>query len=104
MRQLIFVLFLMAAMPALLTAQTPNPPARTTSTANDDRRAQGYVFVGPGAIPTSSGTFLNFGGGGEGFIKGGLSVGGEVGGYTPVPQGCPFCQRRLYVVLSFGRG
>jgi hypothetical protein len=86
MRQLIFVLFLMAAMPALLVAQTPNPPAKTTSTVNDDRRMQGYVFAGPGASSRGSETLLNFGGGGEGFIKGGLSVGAEVGGIAPSGQ------------------
>lgn len=83
MRQLIFVLFLLAAMSGVLAAQTPTPPAKSTNTANDDRRAQGYVFFGPGATSGSSTTWLNFGGGGEGFVKGGFAVGGEIGGFTP---------------------
>lgn len=83
MRQLIFVLFLLTAMSALLAAQTPAPPAKSANTTNNERRVQGYVFFGPGATSGSSTTWANFGGGGEGFVKGGLSVGAELGGFTP---------------------
>ncbi len=89
MRTLISILFLLMAMsvvPGLsnsAAAQTPVPPAKQASAANIDRRAQGYVFFGPGATSGSSTTWVNFGGGGEGFVKGGLSVGGEVAGFTP---------------------
>jgi len=83
MRQLIFVPFLLVAMSGLVAAQTPVPPAKSTNTTNDERRVQGYVFFGPGATSGSSTTWVNFGGGGEGFVKGGLSVGGEIGGFTP---------------------
>ena len=64
----------LVVMPGLLAAQT------TSTQTNDDRRALGYVFAGPGATSGSSTTWLNFGGGGAGFVKGGLSVGGEIGG------------------------
>src|SRR5690349_12976119 len=77
MRSLIFAALLLAAVPGLVAAQT------ASSQANDDRRALGYVFVGPGATSGSSTTWLNFGGGGAGFVKGGLSVGAEIGGFTP---------------------
>src|SRR5215210_5711189 len=86
MRQLIFALFLLTAMSSALLAQTPTPPAKSTTTTNDDRRAQGYVFAGPGASSRSSETMLNFGGGGEGFIKGGLSAGAEIGGIGPADR------------------
>lgn len=83
MRQLIFALFLLAVIPIALNAQTPNPPAVVTAQPGNEKRVQGFVFVGPGATSGDSTTFLNFGGGGEGFLKGGLSVSGEVGGFTP---------------------
>lgn len=92
MRQLIFVLFLLAAMTSLGVAQTDTRQSLSTPIASvpqpaqsgAERRAMGYVFVGPGALlPGNSTTFLNFGGGGEGLIKGGFSVGAEIGGYTP---------------------
>ena len=86
MRQLIFALFLVTAMAGALLAQTPAPPARsanTTGTTYDEHRAQGHVFFGPGATSGSSTTWLNFGGGGEGFVKGGFAVGAEIGGFTP---------------------
>jgi hypothetical protein len=88
MRYLIFALFLLAFMPSIGSAQTDTRQSLSTPPvsvqAGNDHRAIGYVFVGPGALlPGNSTTFLNFGGGGEGLIKGGFSVGGEVGGFVP---------------------
>ena len=89
MRSLISILFLLVTtsvvpgLSNLVAAQTPVPPAKSSSAAYDNRRAQGYVFFGPGATSGSSTTWVNFGGGGEGFVKGGLSVGGEISGYSP---------------------
>lgn len=83
MRTLIFALILTTAMAGVIVAQTPTPPIQSTNAANENRRAQGYVFFGPGVTSGSSTTFVNFGGGGEAFIKGGLSAGGDIGGYTP---------------------
>lgn len=88
MRQLIFALFLLTAMTGPGVAQTDSRQSLSAQPASvqsgNDRRAMGYVFVGPGALlPGNSTTFLNFGGGGEGLIKGGFSAGGEIGGFVP---------------------
>lgn len=91
MRQLIFALLVLAATPGLLAAQTDSTqassaksPAKSSSgQSTTDRQAYGYVFFAPGVVSGSSNTFLNFGGGGEGLIKGGLSLGGEISGFTP---------------------
>lgn len=83
MRHLIIALFWLTLAPLALAAQTPNPPAIVTNQSGGEKRAQGFVFFGPGATSGSSSTFVNFGGGGEGFLKGGLSVSGEIAGYTP---------------------
>lgn len=83
MRTLIFALILTAGLACVIAAQTPTPPTQPTNAASESNRAQGFVFFGPGVTSGSSTTFVNFGGGGEAFIKGGLGVGGEVGGYTP---------------------
>lgn len=92
MRQLIFTLFLLAATPGLLVAQSDSTqpatsqasPAQQSSTSSgSDRRAHGYVFVAPGVVsPGSTGT-LHIGGGGEGLVKGGFSVGAEIGALAP---------------------
>ena len=83
------LLVAMMAVPAIanrVAAQTPAPAAKSSSPAGENRQVQGYVFFGPGATSGSSTTWVNFGGGGEGFVKGGLSVGGEIAGYTPASR------------------
>lgn len=79
MRKLIFALFVLAAMPALMLAQ----PATNSSS---EHRGYGYVFAAPGGIVSTDGSIgtMHFGVGGEGLIKGGFGVGGEIGGLTPV--------------------
>lgn len=87
--KLIFSLLLMAGMPVLLFAQNNSAPASSNSTSTQsgtNHRGYGYVFIAPGGIvsPDGSAATLHFGGGGEGLIKGGFGVGGEIGGLTYV--------------------
>ncbi|MBS1789357.1 MAG: hypothetical protein JST85_16650 [Acidobacteria bacterium] len=88
MRNLIFALFLLAAMPGVMFAQnnsTSSSSAKSSARSGSDHRGYGYIFVAPGiATDTDFGTAtLHFGGGGEGLIKGGFGVGGEIGGLAP---------------------
>ncbi len=92
MRKIISSLFLLAAMPVLIVAQTDSPQpssaasatSTTTSQPNKEYKAHGYVFVAPGVVTSGSTGTLHFGGGGEGLIKGGFGVGAEIGGLAPV--------------------
>ena len=88
MRQVLFALFLLFALTGVGAAQTASTAAASPATqSGKEQRPFGYVFFGPGAVlPGESTTFLNFGGGGEGFVKGGLSLGAEIGGYVPARQ------------------
>ncbi len=93
MRTLIISLFLLAAMPGLIAAQTDSAPptssvatsTTTPSQSNKEYRAHGYVFVAPGVIASPGGATgtLHFGGGGEGLVYKGLGVGAEIGGLAP---------------------
>lgn len=101
MRKLIFVLFVLATMPALMLAQSDSTPASSPQTSSQpssqlakkssansasDHRGYGYVFAAPGGIVSTDGGTgtMHFGVGAEGLIKGGFGVGGEIGGLTPV--------------------
>jgi hypothetical protein len=101
MRKLIFSLFLVAGIPALILAQSDSAPAslpqpspqpqaqsstKLSTNSGNAHRAYGYVFAAPGGIVGSDGGTgtLHFGVGGEGLIKGGFGVGGEIGGLAPV--------------------
>ncbi|HMV86088.1 MAG TPA: hypothetical protein PLD20_27885 [Blastocatellia bacterium] len=93
MRQLLLAAVLLFALAGVGIAQTDSTQSLSASSvlpvtqSGKERKALGYVFFGPGAVlPGESSTFLNFGGGGEGFVKGGLSVGAEIGGYVPAKQ------------------
>lgn len=73
-KQILTLLFLMIATGFAL-AQTPQPPKK-------EYIAQGYVYAGPGAFSTDSDALIHYGGGGEGFLKGGLAAGIEFGGFS----------------------
>jgi hypothetical protein len=87
MRQLIFAIFLVAVLPGMLAAQSystqPAVAAAPSAQAGSDRPVNGYVFVGPGVSSGNSITFLNYGIGAEGRIKGGFGVAGEIEGFAP---------------------
>ncbi len=84
MKNLVYVLFLLVAMSAVTFAQQSNSSQSSGSGSN--RRGYGYVFAAPGVVTDGdygTGT-LHFGVGGEGLIKGGFGVGGEIGGLAPM--------------------
>jgi hypothetical protein len=69
--RLVWLFFLIAFLPSLSLAQ-----------ASQDYRGQGYVFAGPSYSSYYSSALINAGGGGEGFVHKGMSVGGEIGGFV----------------------
>src|SRR5262245_5102157 len=75
MRKMILLTLFVSLVPCFALAQTPQPPSR-------EHRGHGYVFVGPGAFTNESVTFLHYGGGLEGLMKGGLGVGIELAGFN----------------------
>ncbi|MFN0083965.1 MAG: hypothetical protein ACKVX9_01120 [Blastocatellia bacterium] len=75
MKKLIVTMTLLLLSTGLALAQTPRPPQK-------EYMGQGYVYIGPGAFTTDSDALLHFGGGGEGFLKGGLAAGVEFGGFS----------------------
>ena len=88
--KLIFSLLLLAAMPSVLFAQnnsTSTSSSPTSIQSKPGHRGYGYVFAAPGVAVNDGGggtATLHFGIGGEGLIKGGFGVGGEIGGLAPV--------------------
>lgn len=88
MRKLISILFLLAAMSIAAFAQGDSSPAPSAQPAKSksDHRGYGYVFAAPGVSANEYGSTatMQFGVGGEGLIKGGFGVGGEIGGLAPV--------------------
>lgn len=98
MRKLFFAISLLTAMPGLMLAQGNSTPASPSQTSTNNSSSQssgnsgsghrgyGYVFAAPGGIvsPDGQAATLHFGVGGEGLIKGGFGVGGEIGGLTYV--------------------
>lgn len=86
MRKLVSVLFLLAAISVAAFAQGNSTQSSSAQPSKSDRRGYGYVFAAPGVVTDGDyGTAtLHFGVGGEGLIKGGFGVGGEIGGLAPV--------------------
>ena len=90
MRNTFFVLSLLAAMSVAAIAQgnsnSTQASSAQSSKSGSDRRGYGYVFAAPGVAASEFGSAatMHFGVGGEGLIKGGFGVGGEIGGMAPV--------------------
>ncbi|MDX2034135.1 MAG: hypothetical protein SF339_25900 [Blastocatellia bacterium] len=75
MKKLILTMtFLMITAGAAL-AQTPQPPKK-------EYLAQGYGYIGPAVFSTGSDALIHYGGGAEGFLKGGLAANIEAGGFS----------------------
>lgn len=72
MKKLIVVFVVL--MPVLSYAQAP---------AQKERNGYGYAFTGLTVRPSAGETGLHAGVGGEGFIRGGFGVGGEIGYVRP---------------------
>lgn len=90
MQKTISALFLLVAMSAAMFAQdNSTQPSQSSgqsgSKSASERRGYGYVFAAPGLTASEYGSTatMQFGVGGEGLIKGGFGVGGEIGGLAP---------------------
>jgi hypothetical protein len=57
-------------------------PSHSSAQVSQDYRGQGYVFAGPSYGSYFSSALINAGGGGEGFVHKGMSVGAEIGGFV----------------------
>ncbi|MFN0112667.1 MAG: hypothetical protein ACKVZH_27735 [Blastocatellia bacterium] len=88
MRKLILALVVLVATTTTVFAQgnSTQPSSGQSSTPGSQHKGYGYVFVAPGGIVSADGGTgtMHFGIGGEGLIKGGFGVGGEIGGLAPI--------------------
>ncbi|MDX2042392.1 MAG: hypothetical protein SF097_14310 [Acidobacteriota bacterium] len=95
MRKTISTLFLLAAMTGAIfaqdnsttasSAQSSQSSGQSSAKSGSERRGYGYVFAAPGVVASEYGSSATwqFGVGGEGLLKGGFGVGGEIGGLAP---------------------